>query len=336
MWRYTLRVYLINIQKMKFRLLLICFVFLTLNLFGQTGRVKRALKALDKEKIEKTEKLLYKSLSKDSINAGAHYGLSKLLVSELYNAYNIDSAYYHVNMAIAQLDSLKADDKQRRKLQKIGIVDTTLQNQKAVIEELAFLHVDRTHTIEAYNYFINHYSSASQVPEAIRIRNEIAYNQALAENTYDAYKYFLDTYPDAIQIAEASELYEFLLYENKTKSRTLSSYINFLKEHPNTNYTNDALENIFELYTIDHKPDSYIRYLQDFPQEGKFRKKAIDFLFHQVKHRNGALFFREKYESYMDDSLSQIIDLDQNSIFPIVENGFYGFKNNLGEIVISP
>lgn len=321
---------------MKFKLLLICLLFLTCQSFAQTGRVKRAIKALEKEKIEKAEKLLYKSLSKDSINAGAHYGFSLLFVSEVYNSYNIDSAYHHINLAIAQFDSLDADDKQRKKLRKLDIVDSTLQNQKAVIESRAFEHVNETHTIAAYNYFIQNYSTASQVPEAIRIRNEIAYNQALEENTYDAYKYFLDTYPDAVQIAEASELYEFLLYENKTKSRRLNSYIDFLKEHPNTNYTTDALENIYELYTIDHKPDSYLRYIKDYPQDKKFTKKAVDILFHQVKQQKGIAFFQDKYGQYASDSLQRIIAVAQNSIFPIVENGYYGFKNNQGQIIISP
>ncbi len=321
---------------MNFKLLLICFFFLVSQSFGQTGRAKRAIKALDKEKIEKAEKLLYKALSKDSVNIGAHYGLSLLYVTEQYNAYNIDVAYYHINTAIAQLDSLDAGNKQIKKLQKIDIVDTTLLNQKSVIEKLAFQHVSHTNTIDAYNYFIQNYSSASQVSEAIRIRNEIAYNQALEKNTYDAYKEFIDTYPEATQIAEASELYEFLLYENKTKSRKLDSYIQFLKEHPNTNYTNDALENILELYTIDHKPESYIKYVRDFPAAGKFAKKAIDMLFHQVKQRQGVEFFARQYGEYMNDSLQQIVELNDNSIFPVVENGFYGFKNHEGDFVISP
>ncbi len=321
---------------MKFKLLFVCLVFLAFESYGQTGRVKRAIKALEKEKIEKAEKLLYKSLTKDSINSGAHFGLSLIFVTEEYLAYNIDSAYHHINVAIAQYDSLGAADKQKKKLQKIDIVDTTLQNQKALIESLAFQHVNHTNTIEAYNYFIQNYSSASQVPEAIRIRNEIAYNFALEENTYDAYKHFIDTYPDATQIAEASELYEFLLYENKTKSRTLDSYIGFLKEHPSTNYTNDALENIFELYTIDHKSDSYIRYIRDFPQAGKFAKKAVDFLFHQVRQKEGIRFFTEKYGHFVNDSLQQVITQSYNSIFPVVENGVYGFKDSHGNVVIKP
>lgn len=321
---------------MKFKLLLISFLFLGFQAFPQTGKVKRAIKALEKEKFEKAEKLLYKSLEKDSINTGAHYGFSLLFIKEKFDRYNIDSSYDHISLAIAQYDLLEEGDKLLKKLEKLEIVDSILGKQKTYVEELAFNHVLQTHTIEGYNYFIENYEDASQVEKAIELRNEIAYEEARKKNTYNAYKYFIDTYPEATQIGEASELYEFLLYENKTKSRTLDSYINFLQEHPHTNYTADALENILELSTINHKPESYLSFIKAFPQYKKVTKKALGFLYHLVKDEKGIDYFTSNYSGLISDSLKVVIDLDKKAIIPVVQNGLYGFKDNTGRVVINP
>lgn len=301
----------------------------------KADRVKRALKALEKQKLEKTEALLIKSLEKDTVNSGAHYVFSLLYVTDSNEDYNIDSAYAHINLAIAQYDSLQLGAKSKKRLNKLGINDSTLQNQKTIVEHLAFEHVTHTHTIEAYNFFLQYYATAQQTTEVRRLRDALAFAEARKINTYDAYKNFIDTYPDAPQLEKASELYEFLLYENKTKSRSLKSYRDFLKEYPNTNYTSDALQNIFELYTIDNKPSSYTKFLQDYPGNS-FSTKAINYLYHITKDREGIVFFEKHYGQYISDSLKAIIALDKTSLFPIYKNGLYGFKNNLGQQTIPP
>lgn len=301
----------------------------------KANRVKRGLKALEKEKYEKAEGLFRKALEKDSINAGAHYGLSLLYVTENYEEYNIDTAYAHILWSINQYESLDSLGKPIKKLRKRGIVDSVLHNHKHVVEALAFEHVSNTHTIEAYNYFIQYYATARQVAEAVSIRNELAFEQARRINTYDAYKDFIDTYPNAAQIEKASELYEFLLYEKKTKSRKLESYISFLKEHPNTNYTLDALENIFELYTIDNRDESYLSFVQDYPNN-PLAKKAVDYLYHLTKHREGIDFFERQYAGFVSDSLRMIIEIDKSALFPVYQQGVYGFADLNGQAVIPP
>ena len=301
----------------------------------KADRVKRGLKALEKEKYEKAGGLFHKALEKDSINAGAHYGLSLLHVTEGYEAYNIDTAYVHILWSIDHYESLDSLGKAIKKLKKRGIVDTVLHNQKQVVEALAFEHVSSTHTIEAYNYFIQYYATAMHVEEAVSIRNELAFEKARRINTYDAYKDFLDTYPDAAQIEEASELYEFLLYEKKTKSRKLERYVDFLKEYPNTNYTLDALENIFELYTIDNQRESYLRFIEAYPNN-PYAKKAVNYLYHLTKHREGITFFEQQYDKLISDSLRTIIDIDKGPLFPLYQQGLYGFANLSGKLVIPP
>src|SRR5690606_464597 len=163
----------------------------------------------------------------------------------------------------------------------------------------------------------------------------LAYERARRINTYDAYKYFMDTYPDAVQLKEASELYEFLLYEKKTQSRTLESYRSFLREHPNTNYTFDALQNIFELYTVNSKPEDYRKYIADYPGN-HFSEKAIGYLYHILKEKQGIGFFEKEYERMIDDSLRRVIAVDKRTIFPVYESGIYGFKDDRGSMVIAP
>lgn len=315
------------------RLLFFYLLFLFL-LPGCAGPVKRALKAIEKNRFGRADRILDKRIKKDTLSPGAYYAYSLLFSCNDYPAYNIDSSRFYILKALDQYPA--AGKRKVKKLQRQDINDSLFWAQKLRIDSLGFARAYRENSIAAYQYFIDHFPTAPQLEKAKEIRNNIAYQHALSINTYEAYKDFLDAYPDARQITEANEMYEFLLYENKTRDRKLSSYVNFLKNHPQTNYTGDAQKNIFEISTAGNRPEHYVYFVKTYPQN-PYVKQAIDFLYHIIKEeKNTAAFFSTYGDLPLSDSLKAIAALEEQVLWPVYEAGRYGFMNQQGDMVIPP
>ena len=193
---------------------------------------KKAFKLLEKGDYEKLVELLDKSLEKDSINAGAKYVYSLLFLTPRYPEYDIDNSYKFINDALSDL--AKHDEKEIEDWDKLGINDSSIQQQKLEVENHAFRRSVAKHTIYDYNNFLIQFEGATQSDSAIVLRNEIAYNDAVRLNTYEDFQYFIHTYPDATQIELAKTKHEELLYFTKTQDKRLESYVRFLKNNSNT------------------------------------------------------------------------------------------------------
>lgn len=307
-----------------------CFVLLA----ACAGPLKRSAKHLEKENFAKVDKLLHKSLEKDSINPGANYLYSLLYNQKDYANNSLDSAYNFVNEAL--YNYAIADGKKLKKLHRLDIDSLTLTTHKTFLDSLAFERAQIADDIAGYNYFIDRHPAAIQVPAAISRRNDIAFADAREINTYESYRQFMDTYPDAEQLKDATELYDILLFEGKTRDKKLESYIAFLENYPKTPYRAEAEKHIFEISTAGNTIESYHNFIKDFP-DSRFAKKAVDFMFHTFRQHDSAQhFFRAFPDFPTRDSLQAAVDLATNAVFPIYGGENFGFMNSFGEILISP
>lgn len=309
----------------------IIFVF-TVIPFVIRAESKRAFKLLEKGDYGKLIELLDKSIEKDSTNTGAKYVYSLLFLTPKYPNYNIDTSYYFINAAIA--DFAIHDNKMIEDLNKLLINETTLQNQKLLVEQHAFRRAKAKHTIDDYNYFMTRFEGAVQSDTAVANRNEIAYNDAVRVNTYEAFQYFIHTYPDAVQIEDAKVKYEKLLYVTKTMDKRLESYQRFLRNNKTTPYRDDAEKNIFEISTADNDLDSYMTFIEQYP-ESKMRHRALDLLYHCYKEHSSAEGFTNKFDILQEkDSLLKIANAEIGCLMPIFEMDKYGFSKLNGEKLI--
>ena len=309
----------------------IIFVF-TVIPFVIRAESKRAFKLLEKGDYGKLIELLDKSIEKDSTNTGAKYVYSLLFLTPKYPNYNIDTSYYFINAAIT--DFAIHDDKMIEDLNKLLINETTLQNQKVLVEQHAFRRAKAKHTIDDYNYFMTRFEGAVQSDTAVANRNEIAYNDAVRVNTYEAFQYFIHTYPDAVQIEDAKVKYEELLYVTKTMDKRLESYQRFLRNNKTTPYRDDAEKNIFEISTADNDLDSYMTFIEQYP-ESKMRHRALDLLYHCYKEHSSAEGFTNKFDILQEkDSLLKIANAEIGCLMAIFEMDKYGFSKLNGEKLI--
>lgn len=317
---------------LKYFFTVTCVIVFIVMPFVIKAESKRAFKLLEKGDYAKLIELLDKSLEKDSINSGAKYVYSLLFLTPRYPEYNIDTAYYFINAAIADFGI--HDEKDKEDLEKVEITETQLQSQKMLVEEHAFRRAKVKHTIGEYNYFTSRFVGAIQSDSAIVLRNEIAYNDAVRGNTYESFQYFIHTYPDAVQIEDAKVKYEELLYFTKTKDKRLESYERFLRNNKNTPYRDDAEKNIFEISTADNDLDSYMTFVEQYPNS-KMRRKALNLLYHCYKEHSSAEGFTNKFNILEEkDSLLSIANAEIGSLMPIFEMDKYGFSKLDGEKLI--
>lgn len=290
---------------------------------------RRAQKKLHKQKYEKAEQLLRKSLRKDSLNPAAHYLLSRLQLDTAYQQ-QIDTAQHHILTALAQLP--EADKKDRKRLQKIGADSIELLAQRARVDSAAFRRGKEAHTVASYAYFLEQYPYASQVAEATRRRNALAFRAAEEQNTYQAYQQFFQTYPQAAEAAEARERYEELLFIANTRTGTLEAYIRFLVQFPETPYRGRLLKNIYQLSTAAHQPAQYAAFIENYPGNS-YTREAVNQLYYLHKEQQGSQPFLEAYPHLpFQDSLRQVITLADQPFLAVLSDQAWQFINPQGEV----
>ncbi|MEO1054597.1 MAG: WG repeat-containing protein [Bacteroidota bacterium] len=309
------------------------FIFILLVLapnlvLAQGYQSKKAFNLLTKQKYDKVIDLLDKSLAKDTINPGARYIYSLLLLEKGFKDADLDRAYNAIVASSVDYSLLSPED--RSKLSKIGVDSLSILEQRQKVDSLAFERASAQHSIASYNYFINTFSGAIQIPAAIKKRNAIAFEQAKRRNTFDGYKSFMETYPEASEYQEARERYERLYFEESTKDKRLESYVRFLKKHPDTPYRDIAEKNIFEIAVGNNQIDSYLSFIKAYPNS-HLKEKAVNYLYHTYKATNKAADF---YPSLLSDSLIQVVRLEDQPLVPFVEAGEYGFMDYQAKPII--
>lgn len=307
------------------------FLFLCLLLSSCVfqSRQHRAQRKMEKQKYVKAEQLLTKSLRKDSLNPAAHYLFSQLYLDTAYQQ-EIDTAQYHILKALAQLPA--ADKKDIRRLRKIGADTAELLAQQARVDSAAFQKAKEAHTVDAYAYFLEQYPNAEQIEEATRRRNALAFRAAEEQHTYQAYQEFFQTYPQASEVPEARERYEELLFIANTRTGTLDAYIRFLAQYPETPYRSRLLRNIYQLSTAGHQAAQYAAFIENYPGN-TFTREALNQLYHLHKEEQPTANFLQSYPNVpFQDSIKQVIALEDQPFLAVLSGQHWKFLNYQGEV----
>lgn len=286
---------------------------------------------MNKEKYAKAEKLLIRSLEKDSLNPAAHYLYSRLYLDTAYTQ-DIDTAQYFIQQALAELP--EADKKDRRRLRKIDADSASLVAQLQQVDSAAFERAAETHTLEAYNYFLDRYANASQAADARRRRNALAFRAAEEENTYQSYQRFFQTFPQAAEAEEARERYEELLFIANTQTGTLDAYVRFLDAYPETPYRSRLLKNIYQLGTAGHEAEQYARFIRRY-SNNLHTREAVNQLYLLHKEQSGPAGFLESYPGLpFQDSLRQLVELDKQALLAVLTEDKWQFINEQGTVIL--
>lgn len=280
---------------------------------------KRAFRFYQRGDISKAVEALDKSIAKDTLNPAGYYLYSLLYTDTAFAPYNVDTAYAYVNRAIKQLP-LVTDPKDIEDLDELSVDSVHLERQKDRIDSLKFIDIKSEHTIEAYNWFKSAHRDAIQIPEAIALRNHIAFEGAAEVNTWQRYKQFMQEYPEAEDFHEAESRYKKLIYEERTADGSYESLTGFLEDFPNTPYREVIEEGIFRYATASNTLDSFITFLSDYPNQ-QLAKVLYERAYHIYKESYPSTDFFEDFDfGIPTDSLKKASLLEGNFWLPKLEN----------------
>ncbi|NOZ45392.1 MAG: hypothetical protein GXO79_01270, partial [Chlorobi bacterium] len=82
------------------------------------------------------------------------------------------------------------------------------------------------------NSFITDFPQSDLKYEAIKIRNEMAFKDALDKNSIDAFDSFMINYPDAIEFTEAKKIKMNLVFQKAKSINTIEAYNEFVEMYP--------------------------------------------------------------------------------------------------------
>ncbi len=295
---------------------------------------KRAFRFYEKGDLTKTVEALDKSLAKDSINPAANYLYARLFVDTAFARYNVDTAYLFINEAIRDFQYV-SEVKDFGSLEDVGVDSVSMEMHKDVIDSLQFEIMKERHTIADYNWFMEAHADAVQVPEAIALRNRIAYEDASKTNTWQSYFSFMRIYPAANDFSEAEDRYKKLIFEERTADGKYQSYVDFLEEFPGTPYREICEERIFLTSTTLNTIEGYTDFLKQYPNE-KLARKILPRLYHLYKEEfvPGTFFDHFNLPS-VRDSLNQVIALEEGYWLPKLENDKFSFFNADGQVKLN-
>jgi hypothetical protein len=294
---------------------------------------QQALKLIEKSKYEAALVKLNKALPKDSLNADLYYVYSLLYTDSAYTGYDIDSSYQYIQKAL--YDYRITDTKSRSRMLKIGIDSLSLIEQKLLNDSLAYIRAADSHSIDAYQAFLDQHPGAPQQDKAISRRNQLSFETASGLDTYEAYKSFMDTYPQAAEFRLAQERYNTLVFREKTRAGNLQSYLNFLEAFPDSPFRPQAERQILEITTASNEFAAYEAFIRDYPNS-VHTSLAVNLLYHLYRDRYSATAFFSQYPKLpLLDSLKRASRLSKKVLAPVYEEEHYGLMDSEGKYAIT-
>lgn len=307
-------------------LLTFCAVTLAVNL-------KSIQRAIDKNKLKKAEKLILRSLEKDSLNPGAFYYYAVLFLREDFARADLDSARILINRSLETYQ--RSTEPVFNALEKAGVTHSHLIELKRDITQRAFSRSMERMSQQDFNRFMLHFPDASQFDQARYLRDSLAYDSVRQIHTWQAYQGYFHAFPESAFFSSAKSAYQTLIFKDHTGDDRLESYISFLERHPDTPFRKLTEEIIFTRSTTAHTRQAYLNFLAKYPGT-HLRKKVADILYYMSK-TDRTLALDEVLDLHPDpDSLRRMSDLELKILFPVFENGLYGFWSTEGAEAIAP
>src|SRR5690606_40235550 len=241
--------------------IVVCNIMFFFNMPLFAGRLERAFEALEVYNYFKAKDLFYKSLKRNP--TAAAYGLSVIYGRNDNPFHHLDSAYKYIQ--ISDTNYLKLSEKRLKKLEDIPLTNEMIQNWKDRINVEIFTQIKASDSFELYNDFIVNHRDFKHLDEAIRLRDQLAFDLAKSLNSFEAYADFVEKYPASAQIHEAMNRYEARLYQQKTSSDKIAAYKKFIEEYPQSPYVRTAQTEIFEKSTAEKSLQSYYDFIKNNP-----------------------------------------------------------------------
>jgi hypothetical protein len=294
----------------------------------------KAFEAIDVYNYFQAKKLFERAEKRNPV--AAKYGLSLIQQRNDNPFSNIDSAYQNITYAVTHYDSLTERKKERYTT--LGITKQSLLAQQHVIASNMYKRAVLAGTEQAMQLFINQNASSSLIPDAIFVRDSIAFYTAAEQNTAASYQAFIDKYPNSVYYEEGYKKLERQLYAEHTAGEKLTDYISFIKKYPNNPFVIDAENQIYNIETESRTAASYELFINRHPKNRNVKTAWLQlydaYLTENISSNAIADFIKKYPNSPFISDIENDLALSKTVFYPVQKNGIWGFKTKEGKYII--
>jgi hypothetical protein len=297
------------------------------------GQISKGFEALKMYDFFKAKHIFTKSLKSNP--AAANFGLALIHYDSLNHFHQLDSAITRIVKAEESYHLLTP--KQIFKIRKFGVFDSSIADLKFRIYDAGFKRAKKLNVEIGWTTYLKNFSGSPFLIEAIKNRNEVSFNTAVAANSIAPLISFIEKYPDADQIVNAKDLLDDLQFNEVKKSNLLGDYENFILKYPSSKHVSDAEDVIYSISVTEPSIDQIYSFVKLFPKN-RNTLNAWEILYELYtgdQRVESFTEFKEKFPEYpFQDKVYRDVALSKTRLFPAIENEKWGFVDSTGKVVI--
>jgi hypothetical protein len=324
---------LILFEVITMRLVLVISLILSCS-SSYGGRLSKAFDALEIYNYFEAKRLFEKAIDKHPVPAA--YGLSIIYARKDNPFSNLDSAYSLICQSVSAFPETKL--KLKLKYEKYGVDSVAVIHQRNHISELMYERAIFTHSVFAYQDFIDRNPWSVNLDSAVYKRDKLAFEEAKQAGGSSDFSAFIASYPETIFLKEAQELLDETLYKEQTFNNNFIDYVNFVKNYPESPYRGQAEDKIYQISTATGTAESYRNFIIEFPSNRNI-KTAWKHLYNarlvEGYNSNNIMAFKNDYPDYpYQKELMAEYNMADKKFLPIKRDGLWGFCDINGKVVV--
>ena len=301
----------------------VCFVVLAQFLvFGILDRIQ---KAMEKREYDKVLELTVKGLGKEPQNPGLNYYQAKLFFDQAFNRYNIDTALLAIERA--QKNFSNASQKLKEEVGKRGITAEEINLLHEQIRNRFFQNTLNNFSISMATDFQRKFPNSIYEDILVYKVDSMEYRLARTSNTESELIKFIADHPTSAFKPKADSILDGMRFSDLQRSGSLKDYYAFHSRYPLTRHKSKVENYILQVSTASHLREKYEDFIK-LASTPTLKKRAADVLYY--------LFRKQEYLFHPDrDSLQKAISLSGTGLYPVIQNGKFGFYNRQGQLRIN-
>jgi hypothetical protein len=319
-------------QKVKLSVLLFASVLISSQSSFSQKSIEKGLESLSNKNYGLANDYFRSGIKKSP--AIAYLGLSKLYVTQDFR--QLDSAFRFVLLADGLWSGVEQNKRTKWKVD-FAFDSLSIQQQKQVVSQLVFEQIKTKPSVEQWNAFILKNNWYHSLNTAVYLRDQLAFEQAKEKNSSIALKSYIDSLPESSFVQEAQHLFYDLQFHEYTRDGALNSFVAFYTECPENTHHMEAAKEIYSLATTQHSLQEYASFVRTY-QNNPFVNEAWRNVYKiYLKDYSEEKYhaFQQEYPDYpFMQELAVDIDLFQMKLYPVIQNGRYGFMNGQGKLII--
>lgn len=225
---------------------------------------------IERGRYDKVQAKLERRLSRDTNNLECHYAAYRLYSDTSFPARNIDTAYTHL-VRVRQIFA-SAEQKQLDRWSRDSYSGALFDYDLRRICSMAMAQAHSRHTIDAYRHFLDFYTLAlpDQRDSIIDSRDTLEFVQTRDIGTFDMLQDFIQRRPHSKVLPDAIRLRDSIAFAEANRKHTSLAYQEFCQTYPLSHLASRATDSVYAIeyrLTRHYDAEQYYRgYGERFPE----------------------------------------------------------------------